>query len=200
MPPKRSILILFAHPALEKSRVNRKLVEAVANLDGVTFHDLYETYPDFHIDVRREQALLLQHDLLVFQHPFYWYSAPALLKEWIDLVLEHGWAYDTKDMKLRGKEFLSAITTGGRERAYQRNGYNHFTMKELLAPFEQTANTCAMTWLPPFIVHGTHQLDEAAIEVHGEDYRRILIALRKGPLDPQKTRGLARLNEDPHAW
>ena len=79
-------------------------------------------------------------------------------------------------------------------------GYNHFTMKELLVPFEQTANTCAMTWLPPFIVHGTHQLDEAAIEVHGEDYRRILIALRKGPLDPQKTRGLARLNEDPHAW
>ena len=52
------VLILFAHPALEKSRVNRRLAEAVRGLPEVTFHDLYEEYPEFAIDVHREQALL----------------------------------------------------------------------------------------------------------------------------------------------
>jgi len=84
------VLILFAHPALEKSRVNRRLVAAVQGLEGVTFHDLYEAYPDFYIDVKHEQRLLEAHDIIAFQHPLYWYSTPSLLKEWQDLVLEHG--------------------------------------------------------------------------------------------------------------
>ena len=85
------VLILFAHPALEKSRVNRRLVEAVRDLPDVTIHDLYEEYPDFDIDVPREQTLLMEHDILVLQHPFFWYSTPAMIKEWFDLVLQHGW-------------------------------------------------------------------------------------------------------------
>ena len=98
------VLILFAHPALEKSRVNRRLSAAVSSLPGVTFHDLYEAYPDFDVDVRREQELLGSHDLVVLQHPFFWYSIPPLLKQWIDLVLEHGWAYGSEGKALVGKE------------------------------------------------------------------------------------------------
>jgi hypothetical protein len=59
------VLILFAHPALEKSRVNRRLAAAVSGLAGVTLHDLYEAYPHFDVEVRREQRLLLEHDVLV---------------------------------------------------------------------------------------------------------------------------------------
>src|SRR5688572_33193483 len=99
----RRVLILFAHPVLERSRVNRRLVEAVTGLDDVTVHDLYETYPTLSIDVRREQALLLEHDVVVAQHPFYWYSTPSVLKEWQDLVLEHGWAYGHGGTRLHGK-------------------------------------------------------------------------------------------------
>ena len=84
----RRVLILYAHPMPRKSRANRALAEAVRGLEGVTFHDLYEAYPDFFIDVAREKALLVEHDVIVLQHPFYWYSAPALVKEWLDLVLE----------------------------------------------------------------------------------------------------------------
>jgi len=73
------ILVLFAHPALDKSRVNRVLIEGLHDLEGVTLHDLYEAYPDFGIDVAREQGLLLEHDLIVFQHPMFWYSTPAIL-------------------------------------------------------------------------------------------------------------------------
>lgn len=173
------ILILFAHPALEKSRVNRQLIQAVRGLDGVMVHDLYEAYPNFHINVKAEQDLLLAHDIVVFHHPFYWYSSPAMLKEWQDLVLEHGFAYGHGGTALRGKKCLTAITTGGDKEAYRQDGYNRFTIRELLVPFEQTARLCGMEYLPPFVVQGTHRLQERhQIDKHAEDYRAVIIALR----------------------
>jgi len=193
---ERRILILFAHPALQRSRVNRKLLDAVRELEGVTFHDLYEAYPEFDIDVRREQRLLLDHELVVLQHPFYWYSVPALLKEWFDLVLEHGWAYGHQGTRLHGKQLLSAITTGGSEEAYREGGHNRFTIRQLLAPVEQTAHLCGMDYLPPFVVHGTHGLGERESLRHAEDYRRTLVALRDGKIDLERARRLPRLNSD----
>ncbi|MDX2214099.1 MAG: NAD(P)H-dependent oxidoreductase [Oculatellaceae cyanobacterium bins.114] len=173
------ILILFAHPALEKSRINRRLIRTVAETESVTVHDLYEHYPNFHINVKVEQELLLAHDIIVFQHPFYWYSSPAILKEWQDLVLQYGFAYGHQGTALHGKKVLSAITTGGSQEAYCREGHNYFTIRELLAPFEQTARLCGMDYLPPFVIHGVHQLnDEAYITQHVEDYKRVIVALR----------------------
>jgi glutathione-regulated potassium-efflux system ancillary protein KefG len=187
-------LVLFAHPAFQKSRVNRVLADAVRELSGVTFHDLYEAYPDFVIDVGREQELLLDHQVIVFHHPFFWYSTPAILKEWQDLVLEHGWAYGSQGTALRGKVMFNVITTGGREEAYQHQGHNRFTIRELLAPMEQTARLCGMEYLPPFVAHGTHRMTPAEMESHGRDYRRLLETIRDGRLDMQASRSLPRLN------
>ena len=64
------ILILFAHPALQKSRINRVLISAVQDIEAVTFHDLYEAYPEFDILVPEEQVLLEAHDIIILQHPF----------------------------------------------------------------------------------------------------------------------------------
>ena len=180
MSSEHRVLVLFAHPALEKSRVNHRLAAAIRTLPGVTFHDLYEEYPDFGVDVRREQALLMEHEVLVLQHPFFWYSVPPLLKQWIDLVLEHGWAYGSEGTALAGKRLLSVISTGGREDAYRPGGHNRFTMGELLAPIEQTFVLCGMEYLPPMVVHGAHGMTTAEIEAHAERYRRALEALRDG--------------------
>ena len=191
---RKPILILFAHPAFEKSRVNRQLVQAVQNIEGVTFHDLYELYPDFGIDIKIEQDLLENHETIVFHHPFYWYSAPALLKEWQDLVLEQGWAYGDEGSALRGKLLLSMITTGAREDTYQQTGFNRYTIAELLAPFNQMAHLCKMTYLPPFVVHGTHKLTAKDIDNHAQAYRRIIIALRDSRLDLKAASNYPRMN------
>jgi glutathione-regulated potassium-efflux system ancillary protein KefG len=191
-----SILILFAHPALEKSRVNRVLIDEIRSVEGVTFHDLYEAYPDLDIDVRREQELLAAHDVIVLQHPFFWYSTPAILKEWQDLVLTHGWAYGTGGLALAGKLMLTVVTTGGGEAAYCEEGYNRFTVRQLLAPIEQTARLCRMDYLAPFVVFGSLGMKpEQALE-HAGDYRRVIEALRDGRLDPAATRDLVRINRD----
>jgi glutathione-regulated potassium-efflux system ancillary protein KefG len=190
------VLVLFAHPAQEKSRVNRILVEGIRDLPGVMVHDLYEQYPELDIDVPREQALLLGHDVIVLQHPFFWYSTPAILKEWQDLVLEHGWAYGSSGTALRGKRMLNAITTGGREVAYARDGHNRFTMRELLVPLEQTARLCGMRYLAPFVVHGTLGMTRAQAERHASEWRRTLEALRDNRVDVERAAGVARLNAD----
>ncbi len=190
------ILILFAHPALERSQINRRLIKAAQTIDSVTIHDLYERYPNFHIDIKFEQNLLLNHDIVVFQHPFYWYSSPAILKEWQDLVLQYGFAYGQGGTALRGKKLLSAITTGGREEAYGRQGYNHFTIRELLAPFEQTAQLCGMEYLPPFVIQGTHQLREPQqIAAQVEAYQTALLALRDRTLDWETLQQFNHLNQ-----
>jgi glutathione-regulated potassium-efflux system ancillary protein KefG len=182
------VLILFAHPALERSRVHRQLADAVAPLPGVTFHDLYEAYPDFDVDVRREQELLTTHEVIVLQHPFYWYSTPPLVKQWEDLVLEHGWAYGSGGTTLHGKRLLSAISAGGPARAYREAGSNRFTIRQLLAPLEQTARLCGMEYLPPFVVFGTHRLGNEEIVGAAAEYRRLIEALRDGRVDLERAR------------
>jgi len=174
------VLVLFAHPALEKSRVHRRLIAAAPARPDVTVHDLYEAYPDYDVDVPREQALLAAHDVVVLQHPFYWYSTPPLVKQWEDLVLEHGWAYGSQGRALEGKRLMSAITAGGGASAYQHEGYNRYTIRELLAPIEQTARLCRMTYLPPWVLHATHRLDDGEIAREAARYGALLAALADG--------------------
>ena len=188
------VLVLYAHPVPRRSRVNRRLLAAIEGIEGVRIHDLYAAYPDLDIDVKREQELLAEHDVLVWQHPFYWYSTPAILKEWQDLVLEFGWAYGPGGRALEGKSFLQVITTGGREEAYQPEGFNRYRITELLAPVHQTVRLCHMKPFPPFVVHGTHRITEPEVDAHAADYRRVVVALTEGRLDVGSYEG--RLNAD----
>ena len=97
----------------------QRLSKVAQEVRGVTFHDLYELYPDFDVQIDQEQELLISHDMIILQHPFYWYSCPPLLKQWIDLVLEHGWAYGKEGNTLKGKKMFNAISTGGSPDAYE---------------------------------------------------------------------------------
>ena len=191
----RKILIIFAHPVLEKSRVHKRLVHYIPQLDGITLNDLYENYPDFDIDVKREQQLLLTHDIIIWQHPLYWYSAPAMLKQWQDLVLEHGWAYGKNGFALSGKKIFNVITSGGSMEAYQREGYQHCTISEVLKPYERTAELCRMTYLPPFWVSGTHKMELSQINEFGEKYKQLLLSLRQDSLQEEEMVQASCLND-----
>ena len=191
----KRILILFAHPAIHKSRINRKLVEVAKNIDGVTFNDLYENYPDFFIDTDREKQLLAEHDIIIWHHPFYWYSSPAILKEWMDLVLEHGYAYGIHGRALEGKLALSVISTGGRKEVYSEMGRNRYTINQFLIPFKQSAQLCRMEYLPPFVVHGSHTINNSDIEKYAVQYKELLISLRDESLNRKKLTTADYLND-----
>jgi glutathione-regulated potassium-efflux system ancillary protein KefG len=147
--------------------------------------------------VNREQRLLTGHDIVVFQHPFYWYSTPAILKEWQDLVLEHGWAYGVGGTKLQGKITLNAITTGGPESAYKKSGYNRFTIRELLSPWDQTAHLCGMRFLAPFVVHAALRVaNDDDLAARRASYVRLIEALRDDRIDLDRAAAAENLATD----
>ena len=181
---ENKVLVLFAHPAIQKSRVNTRLAEPAVDLEGVTFHDIYESYPDFHIDIEREQELLEEHDTIVLQHPFYWYSSPAIIKEWQDLVLEFGFAYGPEGTALKGKKMMNVISTGASKEAYEPEGHNRYTIREFLRPFEQTANLCGMLYLPPFVIYDSININvNLDLHLYVELYRNVLVSLKDNKLD-----------------
>jgi glutathione-regulated potassium-efflux system ancillary protein KefG len=194
----QKILILFAHPRLEKSKINRILLDTIPSSGQITFHDLYEKYPDFNIDIEKEKQLLSSHSIIIWHHPFYWYSCPPLLKQWIDMVLEFGWAYGPSGTALKDKLIFNCITTGGAKDAYMHEGRNRFTIREFLAPFEQTVRLCQMHYLPPFAILGTHRLSDAELADYAEQFKIVIRKLSKGDYNLDKLMQLEFLNELSH--
>jgi len=180
---KKRIVILFFHPLFHKSRINAELIRAVKDLDGVETRIMYDLYPDFHINMQREQEVLLDHDIIIWQHPLYWYSSPSLLKEWIDIVLEHGFAFGKEGRALEGKQVLTVLTVGGSREMYSREGARRHTIGELLVPFRETAGLCRMEYLSPYVVHGTHNLDKEGIAMAADNYREFILALQNNTLN-----------------
>ena len=189
------ILILFAHPLFEKSNINDALVKNIPDSPNITFHDLYQEYPEFDIDMKREQQFLLMHDIIIWHHPMYWYSCPPLLKQWIDIVLEHGWAYGKEGKALQGKTLMQVITTGGRKENYNPTGRDRYTITQLLEPFNQTAKVCNMTYIPPFVVHGAHSMTQEEYTENGKLYRQILEYLESTTIDTTELSGYQYFND-----
>ena len=190
-----NILILFAHPRFERSRANARLVQHIPKSGYITFHDLYERYPDFNVNLAYEKDLLARHDIIVWHHPFYWYGAPPLLKQWIDITLEFGWAYGPGGTALKDKVFFNTITSGGPRESYSREGHHQFTVQDFLTPFRRTATLCHAVYWPPFAVHGTHRLDEAGLQEQALQYQGLLERLLAGDFDPETPQQYPYLND-----
>jgi len=172
----KKTLLVYGHRNPKESHYGNALYAKASTLPEVTPHTLIEHYPDFKINGERERALLSAHQNIVLQFPLYWYSTPAILKEWMDEVLSRGWAYGG-GTALAGKKLMVAITTGGPEKVYQPDGANRFKIEEFLRPLEQTAHLCAMLWTKPFIMYGVRYLSENEITEICESYTQTLIRL-----------------------
>ncbi|MBT1163706.1 NAD(P)H-dependent oxidoreductase [Bifidobacterium felsineum] len=171
-------LVLVFHPNMEKSRANAALMAAAQALPAggdttVTVRDEYAQYPDGRINVAAEQQLIEAHDRIVLQFPLYWYSSPALLKEWEDQVLAFGWAYGPDGKALESKEITVATTAGGPESEYQTED-NGATMREVLSPYRMMARYVHATWREPFVVFGSMELSDETLAETAKQYQAFL--------------------------
>lgn len=171
------------------------MLKQVQQMPDVFINDLYQQYPFFDIDINREQQLLLAHDVFIFQHPLYWYSSPAIVKQWQDLVLEHGWAYGKNGRMLEGKKIFHVITSGGKAESYKKDGFNAYSIQEFLRPVERTARLCRMEYWPPYVIHGTHRMNDIDINVQATTYARFLSALRDDKILTADAEAVTYLNQ-----
>ncbi len=188
------VIIIFAHPRYENSRVHRALLEAVAPLPWVTIDDLYEEYAESHIDIHREQERLLAHDVVVWQFPLYVYAPPALLKQWLELVLEFGWAYGKGGGRLKGKVGIITVSTGGSRESFGSDGPHRYSLTEFLRPLERAISLCGMVNLPPFVVQGTYRLSDQELQEEAGRYRMLMETLSQ-PIPVEKISSFLSLNE-----
>ncbi|AIQ17567.1 MULTISPECIES: NAD(P)H-dependent oxidoreductase [Paenibacillus] len=169
-------LVIITHPNFEQSVVNKRWTEELQGLADVTVHNLHAAYPTEEIDVEREHQLMLEHDRIVLQFPFYWYSSPPLLKKWQDHVLTYGWAIGSEGNKLHGKELMFAVSTGAPKENYHAEGSNKYTVEELLRPLEATGNLIGTLVLPPFIQYGMMGISEEELEISAREYAKAVLA------------------------
>ena len=172
--PHAEVLVIVAHPTLERSRANQRLLAAARAQPGVQVHDLYARYPDYLIDVPAEQAALRSAKLVVWQHPIHWYGMTPLMKLYLDEVLAFNWAYGPQGSALRGKDLWLVATTGGPEDSYQPSSYNRYFFDAFFPPYEQTAALCGMRFLTPMLLHGAHQVSDADLAEHAAVYAQRL--------------------------
>ncbi|KAA6351576.1 General stress protein 14 [termite gut metagenome] len=144
---RKDVLILVAHPDMKSSKANAALVDAVKNIPYVKIINIYETpfTPETY-----KKAFEDAHSI-VFQFPFYWASAPHLLKKWCDEIFGSLQA----EPGVKGKNLIVATTTGSEYEAYRAGGRNMFTIDELLRPYQVLANHSGMVWQIPFALYGT---------------------------------------------
>ena len=165
------ILVIATHPNIKESRVNKVWIETLKKENNVTVRFLDEIYgEDKKINVEKEKDFLEKSERVVFQFPFYWYSMPALMREYFDSVLQFGWAYGPKGDALKGKEFLVARSVGAPEYSYMGGSYNNFTITELLRPSEATANAVQMIYLTYFALFDIPRLSDEEIEESAKKY------------------------------
>lgn len=158
--------VLVFHPNLSSSNVNATLANALP--EDIEVRNMYDLYPDFKIDVATEKAVLEASDRIVLQFPMYWYSSPALLKQWEDDVLEYGWAYGSTGDALHGKELVIAVSPGANN--YDRDDFAKYHVTELLRPFQATSRLIGTKFIKPFITVGASSISNEALQKQAQAY------------------------------
>ena len=178
------LIVYYAHPGHRHSRANKAMAAEASSTEGISYVDLYAEYPRFDIDIDREQERLLAHDVVLLQFPVFWYSTPSIVKEWQDLVLEHGFAYGHEGDRLAGKRMQLAVTAAGPAEAYSADGYQRYPIRTFLTPLEQTARLCGMGFSAPYVLYSSlHAPEGQELEEHVGGYRQLLEAIRDDRYD-----------------
>lgn len=145
----KKILLISGHPDISHSTANRIITEEILDDKRITAIDIKLNYPDYNIDVEKEQQQLLSAELIILQVPFMWYGLPAHVKLWIENVFTHGFAFGKEGDKLKGKSFLLSLTMGGNQHAYSTGGQHEHPVEFFLKPIELFIRYCGLNYLPP---------------------------------------------------
>lgn len=167
-------LVLYAHPYHEHSQTNVRLIEAYKNLDNITFRDLYEEYPDFHIQAFKERKALKNYSTIIFHMPLIWFGMPPLLKLWIDEVFDFRWiANENIDNPLCGKDAYIVVSTGGTAHAYSDEGIYKYNLNTYMTTLKECIRINNMNLKEMMVVYNADNLSEFELEQHLQKLKNI---------------------------
>ncbi|WP_312822182.1 NAD(P)H-dependent oxidoreductase [Epilithonimonas sp.] len=170
----KNTLVLFAHPYFEHSTTNVRLLECYDDLDNITFRDLYQDYPDFHIQPFRERKRIVEYDRIIFHFPIIWFGLPPLLKLWIDEVFDMRWISESGINILSGKDALIITSVGGRESNYTQEGKYGTGVEELLSGLKVSLHVNNINLKKIHIIYNADNLNETELNLLSQELTETL--------------------------
>ncbi|MBN6064170.1 NAD(P)H-dependent oxidoreductase [Aggregatibacter actinomycetemcomitans] len=176
-------LIISAHP--NQHSFNRAIVERIVKASHelgaeTTVRDLYtlnfnpvlswnelNAGPEGIVpaEIKFEQNLIKEADLITLVYPLWWMGFPAILKGYLDRVLSYGFAYQTENggsVGLLGdKKMQHFITMGNNLERYQIIAFDKALQTCLV---DGLFNFCGITDIHHEIFGDIHLLDEAGYQ------------------------------------
>ena len=151
-------------------------IQPTVHAHGLEWIALADETTNGQFDVPAFQARLTEASTIILHFPLYWYSPPALVKQWLDSILTSGWAFPGANSKLRGKTLMLSVTTGSPLSTFQRDGTNGSTLEELLLPLKRTAAYCGMNWGGIVASQwNTASSGEATLNAHAQQHVETLV-------------------------
>lgn len=134
-------------------------------------------------DIAAEVEKLKAADLLLLSFPLFWFSAPAILKGWIDRVLLSGLTYGGKRFYdrggLSGKKASIGITLGARPHMFGPDAI-HGELETMLRPILRgTLWYTGMQVLPPFYAYHVPYITAKARAAVLAEWRNWLLSLQR---------------------
>ncbi|XP_067651761.1 ribosyldihydronicotinamide dehydrogenase [quinone]-like [Haliotis asinina] len=202
----KNVLIVYAHPKPESfnGALLRKAVDVLSSQGhNVVLSDLYKMNFDplvrleeFSVSdsgsaaisraVQEEVEKVEQADLVVFQFPLYWGSFPAILKGWMDRVMQvmSGFVRKTgfyEEGDLKGKRALLSFTTGAPSIPVE-------SLEAILLPMQVvTLNAVGFDVLSPQVSLGVEHGTEEMLEQYLADWARRLSTVFEEPTSEMLT-------------
>ena len=170
----KKTLVLFAHPYFEHSTTNVRLLECYEAMDHVTVRDLYEDYPDFHIQPFRERKRIVEYERIIFHFPIIWFGLPPLLKLWIDEVFDMRWISENGINILSGKDAVIITSVGGRESNYSAEGKYKTEVEELLSGLKVSLHVNNIELKKIHIIYNADNLNETELNLLSEELAETL--------------------------
>lgn len=170
----KKTLVLFAHPYFEHSTTNVRLIECYEGIENITFRDLYEDYPDFHIQPFKERKRIVDFDRIIFHFPLIWFGLPPLLKLWIDEVFDIRWITEDGLNILSGKDAIIVTSVGGRHSSYTSLGKYGVSVETLLAGLRVSLNVNKIKLKKVQVIYNADDLSESQLDGYVTELSKIL--------------------------
>ena len=170
------VLVIYSHTYPETSVAGKAILEVLEVTPGFEVRNVDALYPDLNkIDIAAEQQALLEADVIIFQHPVFWYSGTSALKRWMDEVLQFGFAYGEGGDKLQGKKFIHSYTTGSGAATFEDSEFS----SALSLPLKCTAAYTQMDYVGAFPLYGQLSLTNPNVAQEAREHAEKLVSLLK---------------------
>lgn len=170
----KKTLVLFAHPYFEHSTTNVRLIECYEGIENITFRDLYEDYPDFHIQPFKERKRIVDFDRIIFHFPLIWFGLPPLLKLWIDEVFDIRWITEDGLNILSGKDAIIVTSVGGRHSTYTSLGKYGVSVETLLAGLRVSLNVNKIKLKKVQVIYNADDLSASQLDGYVTELSKII--------------------------